>query len=141
MTAPTDSHLFLQVGLASCIVLSLCAFALGVWNAYWHTRIKDQVEQVVDANTPSMAEAMPDIPDDDTGEIPVVVSPKGPTTEEREFGGHRFSFAVESPRAADPEAEVVQGVSRGGPVGRPSVPPSRPSPWPKVPSAPQRPEA
>lgn len=156
MTESHESHALLSFGLAACIVLASIAIGLGVWNAYWHTRIKDQVEQVVDASTPSFAEAMPE-QDQPTEELEIadeiaadahahVVQQRpspGPRkkTETRVLGGREFQFAVESPGAADPEAEAVQDVPRGGSVGSPGVAPRRAVSRPPVPSAPQRPEA
>lgn len=138
-----DSHTFLAVGLASCIVLSMAAFGIGVWNAYWHTRIKDQVEQVVDAATPSFAEDRTD--EMDLGEE-MAADARAHAVEVREIGGRVFSFAVGS--AGDERQVAVRQTGRdaGEDVQdlrgrRPPPHATRTAPRPPLPHLPQRREA
>lgn len=142
-----DSHSFLAVGFACAIVLSLAAFGIGVYNAWQHSRIKDQIEQVLDAWTPSMAEAMPEeAPSAKTGPIPVAEPPRK-KTEWRQIGGRWFEFDTGEQVVAEREVAVreagrdarqdVQGLQgRGSTAYSP-----RPAPRPPLPHLPQRREA
>lgn len=119
-----DSHTFLAAGLASAIVLAMAAFGLAAWLGYKLYRIGDQVEQVLDAWTPSMAEAMPEAEPEEP-EVPF---------EWKEINGHRIRIStgeqvvaereVAVPQAARYTREGVQGLQ----VRRPTAYPTRPVP-------------
>lgn len=106
-----DSHTFLAIGLASCIVLAMAAFGMSVYNAWQHSRTRDQIEQVLDAWTPSMAEAMPEeAPSAATGPIPVVKTPPK-KTEWRQINGRWFEFDTGEQVVAGREVAVPEAGS------------------------------
>ncbi len=134
-----DSHTFLAAGLASAIVLAMAGFALAAWLAYKLYRISDQVEQVLDAWTPSMAEALDTAEDDalatDEFSIPV---------EYKDVGGLRIRVRSD---VAEREVAVRQAGSDAGEDvqdlrgRRPSPHAARSAPRAKVHDSSQRREA
>ena len=131
---PSDSHTFLAAGFASAIVLAMAAFGMGVYAMYWIHRVRDQVEQVLDAWTPSMAEAMPEEAEPVTDEFSIPV-------EYKEVGGLRIRVRsdvaereVAVRQAGSDAREVVQDL-RGR---RPSPHAARSAPRPPLYDAPQR---
>lgn len=132
-----DSHEFLSIGLASCIVLTIASLSLAIYALFRLHQITDQVEQAADKATPPMAESF----EKDTIKVPHTY---------KEINGHRIRISTgEQPVA--PELERQVAVRQAGTDAREDVQDlrgRRPSPHPagaasgtKMRDVPQRGEA